>query len=134
VTAHATPPSYARVVPVGRDATLAQGQDLAFTDNTPYGVLVSARAQHGEVTVALWSTPHWTIRSSHGHRAHVVAAGREVRSGKHCTPRDGQDGFQVTVTRSFAQGGVVDHTSSYTVRYAPVAAVVCKAPRHHRHR
>jgi vancomycin resistance protein YoaR len=133
VTAHATSPSYTAAASVGRDATLAQGQDLAFTDNTRYGVLVSAQAQHGELTVTLWSTPQWTIRSSHSHRTHVVPAGRDVRTGEHCTPRDGQEGFQVTVTRSFAQGGAVDHTSSYTVTYAPVAAVVCKAPRHHRH-
>lgn len=132
VTAHTASPSYTGELPVGRDATLGQGHDLAFADDTRYGVLVSAHAQHGSLTVTLWSTPHWTIRSSHGHRTHVVPAGRDVRHGKGCTPSAGRKGFQVTVTRRFARGGAVDHTSSYTVRYAPVAAVVCQA-RHHRH-
>jgi vancomycin resistance protein YoaR len=137
VTAHATSRSYAGTAPVGRDASLRDGQDVAFTDNTPYGVLVSVVAgqatasHHGSLTITLWSTPQWTIRSTHGERANVVAAGREVRIGKPCSPRDGRDGFQVTVTRSFARGGAVDHTSSYTVRYAPVDAVVCKE--HHQH-
>jgi vancomycin resistance protein YoaR len=139
VTAHATPRSYDGTLPVGRDASLRDGQDLAFTDNTRYGVLVSAVAgratasHRGSVTVTLWSTPQWTIRSAHGNRTNVVSAGREVRRGKHCTARDGRDGFQVTVTRSFARGGAVDHTSSYTVRYTPVDAVVCKSRHHRRH-
>jgi vancomycin resistance protein YoaR len=133
VTAHATSSSYTGQAPLGRDATLAGGRDLAFTDNTRYGVLVSATADHGSVTVTLWSTPRWTVRSSHGHRTHVVVAGRHVQHGKGCTPRVGQDGFRVTVTRSFAAGGAVDHTTSYTVSYAPVAAVVCQSKDHHGH-
>jgi hypothetical protein len=37
------------------------------------------------------------------------------------------------VTRTFARGGSTDHRSSYTVSYAPVAAVVCKGRRHRHH-
>jgi vancomycin resistance protein YoaR len=139
VTAHATSRSYDGTVPVGRDASLRDGQDLAFTDNTRYGVLVSAVAgratasHRGSVTVTLWSTPQWTIRSANGNPTNVVSAGRDVRRGKQCSSRDGRDGFQVTVTRSFARGGAVDHTSSYTVRYTPVDAVVCKSHHHRRH-
>jgi vancomycin resistance protein YoaR len=134
VTAHATSPSYTGTAPVGRDASLRDGQDLAFADDTRYGVLVSAARRNGSLTVTLWSTPRWTITSSHGPRTHVVAAGRDVRHGPDCTPRDGRDGFQVEVTRSFARGSTVDHTSSYTVAYAPVDAVVCKPHgRHHHH-
>jgi vancomycin resistance protein YoaR len=139
VTAHATGRSYTGETPVGRDASLRHGQDLSFTDDTRYGVLVQVAASlatvthDGSLTVTLWSTPQWTIRSTHGERTNVVAAGRDVRRDKGCTPSDGRDGFSVTVTRSFARGGAVDHTSTYTVRYAPVDAVVCKAPRHHRH-
>jgi vancomycin resistance protein YoaR len=138
VTAHATSSSYDGTAPVGRDASLRHGQDLAFSDNTPYGVLVSVAAPatgpgHDSLTVTLWSTPRWTVTSAHGDRAHVVAAGRDVHHGEHCTARDGRDGFQVTVTRSLAEAGAIDHTSSYTAHYAPVDAVVCKAPRHSRH-
>ena len=71
-------PSYAGSAPLGRDASLGDGHDLAFTDDTRYGVLVSAVAgpatasQHGTLTVTLWSTPRWTVTSSHGPRSHVV--------------------------------------------------------------
>jgi vancomycin resistance protein YoaR len=139
VTAHATSSSYAATAPLGRDATLRAGQDLAFTDNTPYGVLIAVAAapatttHDGSLTVTLWSTSRWRIASTHGGRTNVVAAGRHVVRGKPCTPREGRDGFQVTVSRSFASGGAVDHTTSYTVRYAPVGAVVCKPRRHDHH-
>jgi hypothetical protein len=104
-----------------------------------YGVLVSAVAGRptthhaGSLTVTLWSTPRWRITTSHGTRTNVVPAARQVQHGKSCRPRPGRDGFDVTVTRSFAQGGQVDHTSSYTVSYAPMATVVCRPLHHHRH-
>jgi hypothetical protein len=134
VTNHTNAATFTGAAPLGRDATLRHGAGLSFTDDTRYGVLVSVRTSGRSLTATLWSTPQWTIRSSHAHRTHVVQAGRDVRTGKGCTPSDGRDGFQVTVTRSFAQGGAVDHTSSYTVRYAPVAAIVCKKHHHRHHR
>jgi vancomycin resistance protein YoaR len=139
VTAHATPPSYDGRAPLGRDATLGDGQDLAFTDDSSYGVLVSVvvgrptSAHGGSLTVSLWSTPYWTVTSSHGDPTNVVAAGRVVQHGKGCRARDGRDGFDVTVTRTFARQGATARTSSYTAHYLPQAAVVCKSSRHHRH-
>lgn len=138
---HATLPSYTGTYPVGRDASLRDGQDLALTDNTPYGVLVSVvvgrptAAHGGSLTVTLWSAPRWSITSSHSTPANVVPAGVDVRRGRHCRSSLGRTGFDVTVTRSFAPRGqsTVDHTGSYPVHYAPVAAVVCRSHHHHHH-
>ena len=139
ITAHAADASYRGSAPLGRDASLRDGQDLAFVDNTRYGVLVSVAmtpgsgSHHGSLKVTLWSTPQWTVTSSHGPRTNVVPATRRVVHTRHCTPRKGADGFDVTVTRSFAMNGHVDHTSSYTVGYAPVDSVVCRSKHHHGH-
>jgi hypothetical protein len=130
VTAHATSPSYAGKVAAGRDATLRQGQDVALTDTGRYGVLVAATTHRHSFTVALWSTSRWTV-TSQSRRSNVVPAGREVRHGPGCTPRDGRDGFDVTVTRTFSRGGSVDHRSSYTTSYAPVDRIVCRRGHHH---
>jgi vancomycin resistance protein YoaR len=131
---HATLPWYDDAYPMGRDATVGDGQDVAFTDDTPYGVLVSVvvgrpTATHGgSVTVSLWSTATWDVASSHGDPTDVVPAGRVVEHGHGCHERDGHDGFDVQVTRTFTTPGTgtVDHTGSYDVHYAPVDAVVCK--------
>jgi len=132
---HATLPSYSGDYPMGRDATLRNGQDLAFTDNTSYGVLVSVAtvrptsAQGGSLTVSLWSTPRWSVTTHHDTPANAVPAGRVVHSGKGCQERPGLEGFDVTVTRALAPlgSGTADHSSSYDVHYAPVPAVVCRA-------
>ena len=137
VTAHATAPTYAGRAPMGRDATLGDGQDLAFTDDSPYGVLVSVVAGRptsshgGSLTVSLWSTSPGTVTSSHGDRANVVAAGRVVQHGPGCRARSGRDGFDVTVTRTVSRSGTTDRTSSYTAHYSPRAAVVCREAGHH---
>jgi vancomycin resistance protein YoaR len=135
---HANVLSYSGDYPVGRDASVADGQDVAFTDDTSYGVLVSVAVERptpthgGSLTVSLWSTATWEVASSHTDPANLVAAGRIVRHGRGCHERSGHDGFDVEVSRTFAQpgSGVVDHTDSYAVHYVPVAAVVCR--RHHR--
>jgi vancomycin resistance protein YoaR len=145
VTDHAPPRTFTGSAPAGRDATLRGGQDVSFTDNSRYGVLVSAvtgratASHHGTVTVTLWSTPTWQVDSSDSGRTQVVAAGRHVDRNRGCTPRQGHDGFDVTVTRTLTRGAASRH-SSYSVSYAPVDAVVCKSPHrrhhhahHHRH-
>jgi vancomycin resistance protein YoaR len=132
VTHHSTSRTYAGDAPLGRDASLRHGQGLSFTDDTPDSVLVSVALHNRSLTVTLWSTPRWTIRSTQ-HRTHVVEAGRHVRRDKGCTPRDGRDGLEVTVTRSFVRDGAVDHTTSYTAHYVPVGAVVCRQRHHHHH-
>ncbi len=125
---HASLTSYSGDFPMGRDATLSDGQDLTFIDNTSYGVLVAAATHHGSLTVTLWSTPRWLVTSRHDTPTNVVPSGRVVQRGKHCHARAGRAGFDVTVTRTFARlgSGTADHSTSYAVHYAPVAAVVCR--------
>jgi hypothetical protein len=128
VTAHTEGATYSGDYPMGRDASLRQGQDLVFTNGSKYGVLVSVNAEGRTLTASLWSTPRWTVTSSHGDPTNVVPAGRVVRHGASCHSRPGRDGFDVTVTRSFAPVGSqgVDHASSYTAHYAPLTQVVCR--------
>jgi vancomycin resistance protein YoaR len=138
---HATLPSYGGSYPMGRDASLRDGQDLTFLDDTPYGVLVSivvgrpTSSHGGSLTATLWSEHRWTVTSSHSDPVNVVPAGLTVGHGARCHSRPGRDGFDVTVSRSFAPygAGTVDHTGSYHVHYSPVAAVVCRSRHHHHH-
>ena len=134
---HATHETYpgagSTTAPLGRDATLDQGQDLAFTDDTRYGVLVSVAiappsARRGDfLTVTLWSTPRWSVTSGHDTPTDVVPAGRVVGHGHRCVARHGARGFTVTVTRTFARpgSGEPDRSGSYTAHYRPRPAVVC---------
>jgi vancomycin resistance protein YoaR len=134
IGSHANLPSYTSDYPIGRDASVGDGQDVTFTDDTPNGVLVSVvvgspTATHGgSLTVSLWSTATWDVVSSHGDPTDVVPAGRIVEHGPGCRARNGHDGFGVQVIRTFSRPGssAVDHSSAYAVHYAPVPAVVCR--------
>lgn len=130
---HASTPTHTGQYPLGRDATLADGQDLVFTDNLPYGVLVSVAIgaptpKHGgSLIVTLWSKPRWTVTSSHGARTNVVPAGVVVHRGRRCQRSHGSDGFDIEVSRTITDTatGAGEPGSSYTVHYAPVTRVVC---------
>lgn len=124
VTAHAQAASYSGAYPIGRDASLRDGQDLAFADRSPYGVLVSTSSHDGSLTVSLWSTLRGSVTSGHGARTHVVQPRLVVRHGRHCQGRPGHDGFDVTITRTVSTGG--GRTTSYTAHYAPVSRVACR--------
>ena len=61
--------------PIGREATVAWGAvDLRFRNDTPYGVLISAKVTpatattSGVVTVSMYSTKYWDITTSTGER------------------------------------------------------------------
>jgi vancomycin resistance protein YoaR len=147
VTSRSAPRTFSGSAPDGRDATLRDRADVAFTDNSRWGVLISAvtgsatARHHGTLSVTLWSTPHATVETTDSGRTSVVAAGRQVDRSRGCAARAGRDGFDVTVTRHLSVGDV-DRHSAYAVHYAPVDAVVCKTPHHrarhhghhHRHR
>jgi vancomycin resistance protein YoaR len=138
ITSHAThatnPGQDSTTGPLGRDATLGQGQDLAFLDDSRYGVLVSVAShaptarRSGEVTVTLWSTPRWTVTAAHDTPTDVVPAGQVVGHGRGCVARDGAPGLRVTVTRTFTRpgSGEPDRTGSYAAHYHPRPAVVCR--------
>ena len=138
IASHATHTTYPgqdpTTGPLGRDATLRQGQDLAFIDDTRYGVLVSvaldapSARRAGSLAVTFWSTPRWTVTSAHDTPTDVVPAGRVVGHGHGCVARDGADGFRVTVTRTIAPpaSGEADRSDSYTAHYRPRPAVVCR--------
>jgi hypothetical protein len=137
--AHTAPRTFSATAPEGRDVTLAHGHDVSFTVNGRWGVLVSATAgragghRPGSVMVSLWSTPLGQVHASPGSRTAVRPAGHRVDHGRDCTPRKGSDGFTVRVLRTLLVQGY-SRQSSYTVRYAPVDAVVCRGRHHHQHR
>lgn len=136
---HTAPRTFSATAPAGRDVTLTHGHDVGFTDNSRWGLLVSATAgratghRPGSVTVSLWSTPLGHVRAPPANRTALRPAGRHVDHAGDCTPRKGRDGFTVSVLRTLLFKGY-SRQSSYSVRYAPVDAVVCRGRHHQQHR
>lgn len=123
--------------PVGREATVAWPTvDLAFENDSPYGVLIhawvqpSSYASQGVVTVQMYSTKVWDIKSKTSDRYGHVSPATRTLTTPDCEPNTGWSGFQVDVTRIFRKHGqsAIDHTEKFHTDYTPADTVVCKKP------
>jgi vancomycin resistance protein YoaR len=124
--------------PVGREATVAWGSvDLQFRNDTPYGVLISARvtpataSTSGVVTVSMYSTKHWNITTSESERYNVTQAKvRRVDTVK-CHANEGYGGFDIDVKRFFEPAGANTETrdpENFHTTYTPSDTVICTNP------
>ncbi len=120
--------------PVGREATVAWPVvDLRFKNDTKHGVLVQAvvrpstPSSQGAVTVRMWSTKVWDIRSRTGERYAFSSPDTRHLSGPECVPHSGYRGFQIDVTRVFRKHGrsEIHHTEKFHTTYTPSDTVVC---------
>ncbi len=128
---------YSPRFPKGRVATVDYGKsDLRFTNDSPYGVLITARvtpssqARDGTVTVSMWSTKRWVVTARTG-RAFAKNRPPITHSTKaSCEDAAGSAGFSVHVTRVFRRPGQekVMRTERHTAVYGPSDTVVCATP------
>ena len=123
--------------PEGREATVAwPSVDLRFKNDTPYGVLIHATvtpatvSAQGIVTVQMYSTKVWDIRSLTGPRYNYRAPGTRHLTTSDCEAFTGYSGFDVDVTRIFRKHGedAIDHTEKFHTSYIAADNVVCGPP------
>jgi vancomycin resistance protein YoaR len=124
--------------PVGREATVAWGAvDLRFTNDTPYGVLVSASvtpstpSSQGVVTVSMYSTKYWDITTKTGERYNFTQPKTRRLSGPDCEPNEGYGGFDINVWRYFRKHGsaALERTEKFHTTYTPSDTVICASER-----
>jgi vancomycin resistance protein YoaR len=120
--------------PVGREATVAwPSVDMAFRNDTPYGVLVQAwidpstPSTSGAMHVRMWSTKVWRIETSESERYNVTEEETRHLSGDDCFPHEGYGGFDIDVYRSFYKVGSkkLDHRETFHTTYTPSDTVIC---------
>jgi vancomycin resistance protein YoaR len=123
--------------PVGREATVAWGSvDLRFTNDTPYGVLVTARrdrstpSSSGSVTVSMWSTKTWDITARTGERYNFTEPKTRRLSDPECVDNEGYGGFDIDVFRTFRRPGSpkVVRNERFHTTYTPSDTVICTSP------
>ncbi|HEX5860489.1 MAG TPA: VanW family protein [Nocardioides sp.] len=132
---HKTHSFYIDRYPVGREATVAWGSvDLRFRNDTPHGVLITARvtpstpSSQGAVTVRMWSTKVWDITASTSERYDFTPEQTRRLQGDDCVPNDGYPGFDVDVTRHFRRAGedALHHNEVFHTTYLPSDTVICQ--------
>ena len=120
--------------PVAQEATVSWGNfDMAFRNDTPYGVLVDTRftastpGSQGVLTVRLWSTKHFKVETSVSERSNFTDPPTIYNSKDNCIPnRVGSRGFSITSYRKvWEPDGTLVKDEAYPWTYRPNPVVVC---------
>lgn len=127
-------PSYADDLPAGRDAMVDAATDLQMRNDTPHGVLLSARlvpgapGSPGSVVVDAWSTKTYDVSVTASAPYAATPRTTVPSADPACVPAPGADGFSVDLVRTVTQVGNPAAVSSDTVTttYQPTPAVVCQ--------
>jgi vancomycin resistance protein YoaR len=123
--------------PEGREATVAwPSLDLRFTNDSPYGVLVTARVEkstpstQGAATVSMYSTKRWEITATTGPRTSFRQPQVRYLQGPDCEEFSGTSGFSVDVFRHFRglDSGKVLRTEKFHTDYIAGDTVRCGPP------
>jgi vancomycin resistance protein YoaR len=128
--AHTPHSNYFSRYPMGREATIWEGEiDNVFENDTPYGVVLRAGVTDGlKVWVELWSTKYWSVEAEIGAPHSYVAPKTIESTAADCKPQSaGSSGFQVEYWRIKTDPqGAAQPKETWTWRYSPMNAIVCK--------
>ena len=113
--------------PPGREATVSFPlPDLIFENDSPHGVYIDTSFTSRSITVTFWGTERFDeVRSITGPRTRLRDFGTEYVDRDDCTASDGEQGFDIVVTRVFVQGGREARREDFRTRYKPEPNFVC---------
>ncbi len=118
--------------PVGREATLDWvSVDMKFRNDSPYGVVLQAWTtgkvgETGSVTVRVWSTKRYTVKSSSPVRSNYRGPGpTQYDPSPGCVPQGAMSGFDVSYKRLFYEGKKLVKSEPFFWRYNSLTPVVC---------
>ena len=116
--------------PPGREATISYPEpDFVFENDSPTGVLVSTSYTGTSITVTFWGTKRFEdVRSVTGPRTRLRDFDVQYVQRDDCTATEGEQGFDIVVTREFVQGGRVVRREPFRTRYKPEPKFVCGPP------
>lgn len=120
--------------PAGRDSAVGPAnRDLRLKNTSKYGVLVHAWTEFGRrsgiVHVELWSSKQWKVSVSSGKRHNKRKPPVRTVRRKRCTPRSGQQGFDIDVHQKLVRDGKTVRGATLSSSYDPKPRIRCRRPR-----
>lgn len=112
--------------PEARDATASRA--VAFTNQQSTGIVIEAYGTSSSVTVRLWGTKQYSVRTETNDRVNVQRASMQRSTSPDCEPVSPRDGYTTEVTRIVEQGEREVSRETFQSTYAPVDGVTCAAP------
>lgn len=115
--------------PEGREATISfPYPDNRWVNTTDGGILIKSHSSGGQVTVEFYGTKKWDVTASKSPRRNIVQPKKIVDDAPGCITQAPTPGFDVTVTRTFKQGGKTVRTQAFNTHYNPEDDVTCTHP------
>lgn len=111
----------------GLEATVYWKQlDLKFRNDTPDGVLITAKMTNTSITVSIWGKKQYdAIVADSGSREDVRPFASVEDNSDGCVPQQGVEGFDITVARVFKRGNDEVKRQRFATHYIPATAVKC---------
>ena len=118
--------------PVGREATVAwPSVDLKFRNDSGHGVLIetgfrrSSGGSNGAITVRMWGTKVWDIKSGQSDRFNGRAPKVIYNEKPGCEKQAPVAGFDIKIYRYFNRNGERVKTESFTTHYNAADDIRC---------
>ncbi|MFG2975502.1 VanW family protein [Streptomyces sp. NPDC048331] len=118
---------YIERYPEGREATVAWGTlDLRWLNDSGHPLYIQARSTDTSLTISFLGTKKYDeIRATKGPRTNITPPGKRTGSGETCEVQTPLEGFDVTVGRTFVQGGKEVKHEDFKTHYTPRDEVTC---------
>lgn len=118
---------YIERYPEGREATVAWGTlDLRWLNDSGHPLYIQATSTDTSLTISFLGTKKYDeIRATKGPRTDITPPGKRTGSGETCEVQTPLEGFDVTVGRTFVQGGKEVEHEDFKTHYTPRDEVTC---------
>ena len=112
--------------PVGREATVSYpAPELIFQNNEPTAIVVTTSYTGTSLTVTFWGTKYYDVASTTSGRYAPTTTGTVYNPRPDCEASSGEGGFQIDVTQTMSQNGVVVKTNHLHTKYQPEPIIIC---------
>jgi len=112
--------------PAGREATVSYPQpNLIFQNNEPTAIVITTSYTGTSLTVTFWGTKYYDVTSASSARYAPTTTGTVYNARPDCEASKGEGGFQIDITQTLSQNGVVVKVNHLHTRYSPEPIIIC---------
>ncbi|MEV5575588.1 VanW family protein [Spirillospora sp. NPDC052269] len=112
--------------PQGREAAVAwPSLDFVWRNDSEKPIQVRTQVTGNSLTVSLWGTPKYQVKTASSKRYAVTRAGTYTDASRRCVPMPGGPGFQIDVYRTLSREGRKVRRDRFHTVYQPEPKVTC---------
>jgi vancomycin resistance protein YoaR len=112
--------------PAGREATVSwPSPNLIFQNNEPTAIVITTSYTGTSLTVTFWGTKYYDVTSTSSARYAPTTTGTVYNPRPDCEASTGEPGFQIDVTQTLSQNGVVVKVNNLHTKYDPEPIIIC---------